>query len=783
MPASRIFWLGAHKVLKFTELRDLRTMGYEVFNPAYITPVYDQSADLRIDDDQPSTLPPEIFAELLTYNFFYNEITPRIFEILNQYFDGAVVTLNADWLKAFLVGYEGPVVYRVYGQHSPLSETLIHNGLWRTVIERPNFSIMPFCRESIEDEHRWCVDLCTHVVPYQIPDDVFERTGAWRQTPKRREIATSIPNIQNPYFAAAYARFDAHYPHRVFRIYGPQRNAPADSRIVGSLARPTLLDRFAAAAGYLYDFRDAVCYLPPVEVMQLGGPVLYAPGSLLSRMYEGATPGLVRDQAEAEKKIRHLLKGDRGFVDEVVAAQEVVRRRYDRALVQPMLEDAFAALFNRTRPAAAEPVVASIRSAKRTGGAAITLAILLHIDGLFVHRRGRVYAFEGIPRVVDLIVDVLFRFGELNFIVTCTRGSEPALHDLFTDQIRAGRLTLMPIDCGHDRHEVDGLPERLQAIEQLNENAAVIGALVPHYYLFPEALLLRAPLILYLPDYFPHLMPGTVFDSSAEKDAENKRVGVAIADRAAAILTNSTFTASYLAEAGFVDPAARKVHVAPLPLLGARRATALADDERRALASKLAGRRFLLYPTANRPNKQIAFLLRLLAVLRMTEPDLVLVSTCNLNSVPAAAEACARFGLENDVILMPGVDEGSLRWLYENTAALCLTSTLEGNFPPQVREALEYGAPVVATRLAPITEALGSAADDLLLCAPLDLEDYRHKLATALHDREVVLERQRRVIEILRQSGSAEGFSRALAAILAPLEHSARHIAAVREVA
>lgn len=37
---KRIFWLGMHKVLSQTELPHLRALGYEVFNPPYLSSVY-----------------------------------------------------------------------------------------------------------------------------------------------------------------------------------------------------------------------------------------------------------------------------------------------------------------------------------------------------------------------------------------------------------------------------------------------------------------------------------------------------------------------------------------------------------------------------------------------------------------------------------------------------------------------------------------------------------------------------------------------------------------------
>ena len=58
----RVFWLGMHHVLKPTELRRLRELGFEVFCPAYLSPLFDQSADLSVDRQQYTTLPSEVFS-------------------------------------------------------------------------------------------------------------------------------------------------------------------------------------------------------------------------------------------------------------------------------------------------------------------------------------------------------------------------------------------------------------------------------------------------------------------------------------------------------------------------------------------------------------------------------------------------------------------------------------------------------------------------------------------------------------------------------------------------
>jgi glycosyltransferase involved in cell wall biosynthesis len=344
----------------------------------------------------------------------------------------------------------------------------------------------------------------------------------------------------------------------------------------------------------------------------------------------------------------------------------------------------------------------------------------------------------------------------VNVIISCTVGSVPAVHDFFHAHIRSGRLRLYVVDVEGNPSEWGNSFARLLFIKALNERTDVISVLVPHYYLFPEFLLCRAPLTLYLPDYLPHLMPNHVFDESIEKDEENKRVGVAIAKKARAILTNSDFTKRYLPDAGFVTKEdVNKIVVAPLPFLGLKRAAAVLDEnEERDLRNRIVDLQYLFYPTANRPNKQISFLLRLFARLRITRPSLGLVLTCNLGSVPSAAQTADQYGLSDQIIFFSRVGEATLKWLYENAAALCLTSTIEGNFPPQVLEALNYQAPVVATRLPTILDALAGLSQYLLLCRPLDLTDFEDKLDIALTNRANVIARQARIFDYIKDRNS-----------------------------
>jgi glycosyltransferase involved in cell wall biosynthesis len=239
---------------------------------------------------------------------------------------------------------------------------------------------------------------------------------------------------------------------------------------------------------------------------------------------------------------------------------------------------------------------------------------------------------------------------------------------------------------------------------------------------------------------------------------------VSIANRAAKILTNSNYTKTYLTAAGFVtDDTLGKVVVAPLPLLGRKRAVDISDREQRQLHQLIRARPFLFYPTANRPNKSITFFVWLLAHLRLKSPEICAVLTCSLDSVPGVRKAASDYGVLDSLIFLPGSSEGVVKWLYQHCIALCLTSVAEGNFPPQVLEALNYGAPVVATRLPTITEIPGCDVNDLLLCDPLNLAEFADAIEVATEQRENVLQRQQKFLADLDRWNSSQAFRAQLA--------------------
>ena len=343
---KRIFWLGMHKILVRTELIRLRDLGYEVFNPKYLSNIVDQSAELDWNENQETTLPTEIFNTLACTNFFYASLDENIFSILNEYFDAVIVTIAPIWLESIIKGFRGKIIYRVYGQSHSITNEFINRNLRRYVEGNKDFIFMPHASEAVSAEENWFREN-EFVVPYCLTDDVFGYQDSWdKSSAYGGEVAITCPNIANPFFGEHYKFLKKHYHKYFFRLYGVQTSTIDDPAVVGTLTRHELIDRWRKIACYIYTYDDPrVCYLPPIEIMVIGAPVLFVTGSLLDRYFDGInTPARFSSPQEALSLSERIRTGDNKLINEIILYQKTVRKRYTPAHVWSIFDRAIKTL-------------------------------------------------------------------------------------------------------------------------------------------------------------------------------------------------------------------------------------------------------------------------------------------------------------------------------------------------------------------------------------------------------------------------------------------------------
>ncbi|BBB15044.1 glycosyltransferase [Candidatus Rickettsiella viridis] len=783
---KRIFWLGAHKLLIKTELNRLRILGYEVFNPPYLSTTIDQSA--AMDWKQaPSSLPKEAISILSNTNFFYTSIPKQAAEILNEYFGTVIVTINPDWLKNILDVYHGKVIYRIYGQNYNLSQYMINNHIIDLISEHEDFWLYPHSNVALLPEDHWLQQLSPQSIPYCLADDIIEKKDTWRFKTELNTMGMMCPRaLDNLYYHQHYQQIKRHFSDPNYKVFGIQIIPVSDPQVMGTLNRNEQLNHFIRLRGFIYHYSDpSVCYLPPIEFMTLGGPVIFLKGSLLANSFNTSTPGEAKDINQLAKLAKQIQKGDNILIQEIIASQESVRMLYDPSYVWPIfdkaIETALTKKDNSLKSIIYKPKKNNFIKLKSTQPNDKSILIPFHKFGPFIHKTNQSYhCSEGIARVTRLLTEELANKNH-NIIITSARDSFGKIHGFISEHVKnisnikiliienklpfleklenkisktidnRNYLKLFKITVGIiiTIRKIFEYIYSLPYVYKLNHDTSIKKIIIPHYFLFPEYIFSKKNIYLYLPDYLPHFYPN--YREMGDRWVY-KIIGKIIAKKAKTIFTNSQVTKNYLPNT-YLQVKKEKIHVFPLPYLNKEKEHAKKKfllDNNIELPSL-----FVFYPTRDRPSKRLSdftqtvFLINNYLREKGEKKCIYGVLTTPLKSVTS----------NRYIIHLPQLPDHMLSHVYKKAAALLFTSENEGNFPTQITEALYLETPIIAARIPQITQELGEISNSLQLIDIGNCKKFSEAVLYTMDNREKVLSNQKIAKEYIKKYFSYEKFS------------------------
>ncbi len=148
----------------------------------------------------------------------------------------------------------------------------------------------------------------------------------------------------------------------------------------------------------------------------------------------------------------------------------------------------------------------------------------------------------------------------------------------------------------------------------------------------------------------------------------------------------------------------------------------------------LDGKKFIMYVGRPTPHKNLPRLVEAFNIVRRSVPELrlVLVGKNDANFERLKTYAKNR-NLDSQVIFTGFIDEGQLRWLYENAASYAFPSLSEGFGLPAL-EAMVYGVPVVSSNSTCLPEIYGDAAEYF---DPKNISDMADKILKVLTEEEL----------------------------------------------
>jgi glycosyltransferase involved in cell wall biosynthesis len=809
MIKERIFWLGMHKVLVETELKELRALGYEVFNPPYLSKIYDQSANLQWKDSKTS-LPENVYEKLKNYNFFYNSISEEIRELINSYFDVVIVTIHPNWLLNILKFYKGKIIFRTYGSIHRVSELLTDNGSNKLIMKHDDFIYAPFCNESLEDEEPWLKSRAI-VIPYWLTDDIGLEKNTWNlDSFKLKEIGIACPNINNYQYKTHFKYLKQNFEERHYKYFGVQPSENKDFNVVGTLERSAQINYFKKLSGFLYTYRNRnVCYLPPIEMMTLGGPVIFFPGSLLHRFFDDKAPGMVINEDDARKKSKFLLKKDKNFVIEVTDSQKDIVDRYSKEKALVIFKKAYKEILSSKN-------ISKMESNKSPNHAFFdkekSVLIIAHFNDAYFYKNGEHLSLHGITRVMrqfNLALNsykIPVTISALKKDLEVTRGfyTQGALYpnlikikpieDLnlglfdsnlnflgnqhvkkirkhietffilrkiisFTKQIKVLRNSISSfVKITNIIHTQSQRMKNLTLqIPSTKKNSEYLYIVIPHYYLFPELLKLnKENFLLYLPDFIPHFFNGRDVFLNNESHIF---IGKELATKAKFIMTNSIFTKNYLHQTP-LDVKKNKIINFPMVFLNS---TNIGEVDYQAI-SLIINKEFILYPTQPHPNKRLDLLIKAWITLcrndlYKNQSKIYLVLTAGAIN-PELIELIKENKLYNYLVLIPSINDSTLRYLYINALCLTITSEVEGNFPTQIIEAIQYNCPVVAMDNPLLYETIKENEKNILISPFADIDSFVLNIIKVKKNKKKIIAKQRKILPTILHHHSFDNYKK-----------------------
>ena len=149
---------------------------------------------------------------------------------------------------------------------------------------------------------------------------------------------------------------------------------------------------------------------------------------------------------------------------------------------------------------------------------------------------------------------------------------------------------------------------------------------------------------------------------------------------------------------------------------------------------------YILYTGSVKPHKNVAVLIKALALLRKQQRVQLVMTGENSSLNKELAGLIDRFHIKDSIIETGRISEPDLRAAYQSAAAVVLPSFYEG-FGLSMIEAMASGIPVIGARTSSIEEIVGDAG---LLFDPRDADELHRHLVKILEDAELRAALQRK---------------------------------------
>ncbi|EOV3351222.1 glycosyltransferase [Vibrio cholerae] len=340
---NRVLWLLNHSTLRNFEIPQLIEFGIEeIYIPKKFP--YDEgnlSASITFDFDDKLTIPRHEL-DILNEQNWYESPSKNAWDIVNKYFDYAIIGFFPKQIKSTIKNFNGAVILRVFG----LSKGYNYSSLLRSECGDNVVSTIKSMGKRF-----WFGCGYEHIsnveMPYLAKRSCYLPVGLkgkyqpdnW--TGKRKTILFVCPRIgTSPYFKSIYESFVRDFKEFDYIIGGAQPIAVNNKKVLGFVSKEEHSDNMQQCSVMFYHSTELNhIHYHPFEAIQAGMPLIYMAGGMLDLMGGGYLPGRCETIAEAKAKIRKILNGDEQLINDIRKTQHV--------LLEQMMPEYCASIWKR----------------------------------------------------------------------------------------------------------------------------------------------------------------------------------------------------------------------------------------------------------------------------------------------------------------------------------------------------------------------------------------------------------------------------------------------------
>jgi len=331
--SRRMFWGINHTTLRRFEGEVITHLGYELFVPKVI-PLDEANKSASVDYSYDATLTiPRADLDILNEQDYYNQpLGERQIELLNKYFDTAIIAFFPVIFDQFIRFFRGKILLRPFG----LAHVHTYMDVCRDSLPADFFTVLERARNRFyfaqafpmlsSVEHGIFLNRAI-TLPLGMPEIV--KPDSWSGEVPR--VLFVCPRINtSPYYTRIYEDFKrdfGEYPHV---IAGAQPiEVTNDPSVSGFISRDTLNEWIQThRVMYYHSTEPRHLHYHPLEAIQAGMPLVFMKESMLYELGGRDQIGACDSIAEARAKVGRLLDGDPALVAEIIRQQRRILEHF-----------------------------------------------------------------------------------------------------------------------------------------------------------------------------------------------------------------------------------------------------------------------------------------------------------------------------------------------------------------------------------------------------------------------------------------------------------------------